>query len=53
MKFGADLRWVENNFNFDFYNNGSFTFGQLAEYIYGKRAGGFCRRIFRQLLSVF
>jgi Carboxypeptidase regulatory-like domain len=28
MKFGADLRWVENNFNFDFYNNGSFFFGQ-------------------------
>jgi Carboxypeptidase regulatory-like domain len=28
LKFGADLRWVENNFNFDFYNNGSFTFGQ-------------------------
>ncbi|MGB6385801.1 MAG: carboxypeptidase regulatory-like domain-containing protein [Terriglobales bacterium] len=27
MKFGADLRWVENNFNFDFYNNGSLTFG--------------------------
>jgi hypothetical protein len=28
LKFGADLRWVENNFNFDFYNNGSFFFGQ-------------------------
>ena len=28
MKFGADLRWVENNFDFDFYNNGSFFFGQ-------------------------
>src|ERR1022692_2345618 len=28
MKFGADLRWVENNFNFDFYNNGGFFFGQ-------------------------
>lgn len=28
LKFGVDLRWVENNFNFDFYNNGSFYFGQ-------------------------
>jgi hypothetical protein len=28
LKFGVDLRWVENNFNFDFYNNGSFAFGQ-------------------------
>lgn len=28
MKFGADLRWIQNNFNFDFYNNGSYAFGQ-------------------------
>jgi hypothetical protein len=28
LKFGTDLHWVENNFNFDFYNNGSFFFGQ-------------------------
>jgi Carboxypeptidase regulatory-like domain len=27
LKFGGDLRWVENNFNYDFYNNGSFAFG--------------------------
>lgn len=27
VKLGADLRWVENNFDYDFYNNGSFTFG--------------------------
>jgi len=26
-KFGADIRRVENNFIFDFFNNGSFTFG--------------------------
>ncbi|MFZ0806774.1 MAG: hypothetical protein WAN03_11350, partial [Candidatus Sulfotelmatobacter sp.] len=32
LKFGADLRWVENNFNFDFYNNGSFFFGQGGTY---------------------
>jgi hypothetical protein len=28
MKFGGDLRWVEDNFNFDFYNNGGFFFGE-------------------------
>lgn len=26
-KFGVDIRRVENNFNFDFFTNGSFTFG--------------------------
>jgi hypothetical protein len=26
-KFGADIRRVQNNFNFDFFTNGSFTFG--------------------------
>jgi hypothetical protein len=30
MKFGTDLRWVENNFNFDFFNNGGFTFGEFG-----------------------
>lgn len=28
LKFGGDLRWVQNNLHFDFYNNGSFFFGQ-------------------------
>jgi hypothetical protein len=32
FKLGADLRWVENNFNFDFYNNGSFFFGDFGPY---------------------
>ena len=27
MKFGGDLRWIQNNFNYDFYTNGSFDFG--------------------------
>jgi Carboxypeptidase regulatory-like domain len=27
MKFGGDLRWTESNFNYDFYNNGSFDYG--------------------------
>jgi hypothetical protein len=26
-KFGADFRFVQNNFDFDFYNNGAFTYG--------------------------
>jgi len=30
LKFGGDLRWVENNFNYDFYNNGSFSFGEFG-----------------------
>jgi hypothetical protein len=37
LKFGADLRWVENNFNFDFFNNGSFTFGDAD---FGPLSGG-------------
>jgi len=27
LKFGADIRWIEENFHYDFYNNGSFDFG--------------------------
>ncbi len=27
LKFGGDLRWTESNFNYDFYNNGSFDYG--------------------------
>ena len=27
FKFGADIRRVQNNFNFDFFTNGSYTFG--------------------------
>lgn len=30
FKFGADIRRVQNNFNFDFFTNGSFTFGGAA-----------------------
>jgi len=32
LKFGADLRWVENNFNYDFYNNGSFDFDSYSSF---------------------
>ena len=27
LKFGADIRWIEENFHYDFYNNGSFDYG--------------------------
>jgi len=27
LKFGADVRWTQTNFNYDFYTNGSFDFG--------------------------
>ena len=30
MKFGADIRRVPNNFSFDFFNNGSFDFGNFG-----------------------
>jgi Carboxypeptidase regulatory-like domain len=32
MKFGGDLRWVRNNFDYDFYNNGSFFFGDFGAF---------------------
>jgi hypothetical protein len=30
LRFGADIRRVRNNFNFDFFNNGSFFFGEFG-----------------------
>jgi Carboxypeptidase regulatory-like domain len=27
LKFGADIRWTQSNFDYDFYNNGSFDYG--------------------------
>ena len=27
LKFGADIRWIDENFHYDYYNNGSFDFG--------------------------
>lgn len=32
LKVGGDLRWVENNFDYDFYNNGSYFFGDFGAY---------------------
>ena len=32
LKLGADLRWVRNNFNFDFFNNGSFFFNDFGAF---------------------
>jgi len=32
LKFGGDLRWVRNNFNYDFYTNGSLFFGDFGAF---------------------
>ena len=32
LKFGGDFRWVRNNFNYDFYNNGGFFFGDFGAF---------------------
>ncbi|MBZ5597699.1 MAG: TonB-dependent receptor [Acidobacteriia bacterium] len=32
LKFGADLRWIRNNFAFDYFNNGSFFFGDFGNF---------------------
>jgi Carboxypeptidase regulatory-like domain len=32
LKFGGDLRWVRNNFDYDFYNNGGFFFGDFGAF---------------------
>ena len=31
LKFGADIRRVRNNFNFDFFNNGSYDFANIIQ----------------------
>jgi hypothetical protein len=32
LKFGADIRFIRNNFHYDFYNNGSFDYGTYETY---------------------
>ncbi len=32
LKFGSDIRRVQNNFHFDFFNNGSFDFGSFGSF---------------------
>ncbi|MGB8013877.1 MAG: TonB-dependent receptor [Terriglobales bacterium] len=32
LKFGADVRFIRNNFHYDFYNNGSFDYGTYEAY---------------------
>lgn len=44
LKFGADVNRIRNNFNYDFYNNGSFYFGEfgpLTGYSLADFVGGF------------
>jgi len=44
LKFGADIDRIRNNFNYDYYNNGSFYFGEfgpLTGYSLADFVGGF------------
>ena len=50
LKFGADLRWVRNNFAFDFFNNGSFFFGDFGAFtgdVLADFVGGFYDNYFQ------
>ena len=50
LKFGADFRWTQNNFHYDFYNNGSFDFGSYYPNTGDPRAdfvGGFTDNYFQ------
>jgi hypothetical protein len=40
LKFGSDLRWVRNNFRFDFFNNGGFFFGDAGNFTGSTANGG-------------
>jgi len=56
LKFGGDLRWTQNNFNYDYYNNGSLDFGTyytntgsaLADFV-----GGFTDNYFQFSNAVY
>ncbi|MGP0099007.1 MAG: carboxypeptidase regulatory-like domain-containing protein [Terriglobales bacterium] len=44
LKFGADIRFIQNNFHYDFYNNGSFDYGTYETFTGNPEAdfvGGF------------
>jgi Carboxypeptidase regulatory-like domain/TonB dependent receptor len=41
LKFGADIRRVRNNFNFDFFNNGSFDFANFQNPFTGNALADF------------
>jgi hypothetical protein len=50
LKFGTDLRWIRNNFRFDFFNNGSFFFGDFGPFTGNNLAdfvGGFYDNYFQ------
>jgi Carboxypeptidase regulatory-like domain len=56
LKFGGDFRWVENNFNFDFFNNGSFSFGDFGAFTGDTLAdfvGGFWDNYFQFANAVY
>jgi Carboxypeptidase regulatory-like domain len=50
LKFGGDIRFVQNNFDYDFYNNGSFDFGNYGGetgYPFADFVGGFWDNYFQ------
>jgi hypothetical protein len=55
LKFGADIRRIRNNFNFDFFNNGSydFTFGNFTGNELADFVGGFPDNYFQFSNAVY
>jgi hypothetical protein len=55
VKFGGDVRRVRNNFNFDFYNNGSydFTVGNFTGNEFADFVGGFPDNYFQSAKATY
>jgi hypothetical protein len=56
FKFGGDVRWIENNFNFDFFTNGSFFFNDFGSFTGNGLAdfvGGFWDNYFQFANAVY
>lgn len=56
IKFGGDIARIENNFNFDFFNNGGFDFGGLEAFTGDSMAdfvGGFWDNYFQASNAVY
>ncbi|HEV2177474.1 MAG TPA: carboxypeptidase regulatory-like domain-containing protein [Terriglobia bacterium] len=56
FKFGGDIRRIRNNFDFDFYNNGSFFFGEFGSLTGNSLAdfvGGFPEEFFQFSKAIY
>ena len=56
LKFGADLRFIQNNFNYDFFNNGSLDFGNYSFNTGDPRAdfvGGFFDNYYQWAVGIY